>query len=393
MAVIMTSVFIAGVSSTPVRRHTETTVDQLGSQVIKQLIEETSIDPRDIGAIYVGNMLSGMLSQQQMLAPLIANESQLHCVEAITAESACGSGAAAVRLGHMAIASGTYEAVIVCGAEQMSHCKNAEVTQALASASHWKTEGSQGESFLSLNALLMQSYMNRFHVNATEFSHFSINAHANACSNPNAMLQKPIDQQKYTRSKYIVKPVRLYDAPPICDGAAALLLCNERIAQSLINTAHPVVKIIASTSAVDHLSLNKRDSLSELTAARHSTTAAYRQADVTPEDIDVFELHDAYSIIAALSLEAAGFADKGCGTQLGKDGEIGLDGKIPISTFGGLKARGHPVGATGIYQIAECFSQLTGTAGKNQVQNAHIAMAQNFGGAGSSVFTHILTSL
>ena len=388
----MEDVYIIGVGQLPVSKYPDSSPAKLGSEAVLNAINDADIDPDDIGALYVGNMMSGILSNQQLVSTLIANQAGLTGCEVMTCEGACASGAAAMRLGYMSIASRSHPAVVVCGTEQMTHRTHEEVTDTLKTGSHWPTEGSKGKTFISLNAELMRNYMNTYGIAHDAFANFAVSSHANGYRNPNAMLRKQIDKEKYQSGRELVAPITLFDAPPISDGAAALVLCNREIATSARAAGRPVVKVLASTAATDNLALSERDSLLELRASRRSGMKAYEQAGVKPADIDCIELHDAYTIMNALSLEALGFAEKGHGTDLAVNGDIMLDGSIPVCTFGGLKSRGHPVGATGCYQLVECFLQLTDRAGANQVTNAQLAMAQSFGGAASAVYTHILES-
>ena len=309
-------------------------------------------------------MLSGMLSHQQHLGALVADAAGLRGVEAATAEAACGSGAAAMRWGYMAIASGIHDVVVVCGVEKMTHTDRYETTRALATASDWPAEGAHGHSFVSLNAVIMQEYIKRYWVNRSLFAAFAINAHANALTNPNALFHKAVTIEKYEESPTIQSPIRLYDASPICDGSAALVLASsDWLGKS--NGVQPRVRVAASAAATDSVGIADRRDLLALDGAALSSRRAYDMANMGPDDIDVFELHDAFTIMAVLSLEGAGFAETGKGLWLGADGEIGLDGKVPVSTFGGLKARGHPVGATGVYQLVETY--LAGdAAGRTQ---------------------------
>ena len=386
----MKDVYILSCGQIPVSKYPQEGLSSLGSLAITQALQNAQVSPEDVGALYAGNMMSGQLSHQQLVATLIANHSGLTGCEAITAEGACGSGGAAMRLGYQAIASDSHKCVVVCGVEHVTHAPREDITQALATASCWEKEGSQGETFLTLNARIMQQYMQKHGVGPEAFAPFSINAHNNAQKNPRAMLQKSIDTQTYLTSKIISEPIKLYDAPPICDGAAALVLVNKDMAMAAKKAGLTLVKVTGSAVASDHLSLENRRDVLTLEGAKQSFIKAYKQSQLTPADIDLFEPHDAYTIMTVLSLEAAGFSDYGCGYRLSEPSMIGLDGEMPITTFGGLKARGHPVGATGVYQLAECFEQLTEQAGDNQVKNARIAMAQNLGGAGSVAFTHIL---
>lgn len=386
----MKDVYILSSGQIPVAKYPESTLGSLGSQAVLQALEGAELDPQEVGALYAGNMMSGQLSHQQLVATLIANHSGMTGCEAITAEGACGSGGAAMRLGFQAIASGSHESVVVCGIEHVTHAPREDITQALATASCWTQEGGQGETFLTLNARVMQAYMEKYKVGPEVFAPFAINAHNNGSLNSRAMLRKKLDLQTYLDSKLIAPPIKLFDAPPICDGAAALVLVSEDIAIAAKKEGKSVIKVSASAVACDHLLLSDRPDLLSLEGAKKSSLMAYRQSGYNPGNIDVFEPHDAYTIMTVLSLEAAGFADTGCGYLMGEEGAIGLEGNLPITTFGGLKSRGHPVGATGVYQIAECFEQLTDSAGDNQVKNARVAMTQNMGGAGSVVFTHIL---
>lgn len=388
---MMNDVFLIGAGMTPVGKHADRSLGKIGAAAVYGALQQAEIDRAEIGALYVGNMLSALLCQQQLAAVVVANEIGLQGAEAFTAEGACGSGAAAFRLGYMAIASRTQPIVIVCGLEKMAHCSREQSTTALATAPHRESEGSKGLSFLDINARLMSNYMTRHDVCHSRFAGFSINAHKNAYTNPNAMLKRRIDEQDYLNSKEICKPLKLLDVPPICDGAAAVVLGDRSMARKSRRAGIPVSRVIASAAASDELALSARKGCS-LLAAKRSCDEAYRLAGVAPKIISLFEPHDAYTVLTAMSLESAGFAPHGEGAYYAEPEYIGLQGELPICTFGGLKARGHPVGATGIYQIAECHDQLAGLAGKNQVKDAEIAMAQNFGGAASVAFTHILAA-
>jgi acetyl-CoA C-acetyltransferase len=228
----------------------------------------------------------------------------------------------------------------------------------------------------------------------TDFAQFSINAHTNAIENPNARLHETITEKDYLNARMIADPINLLDASPIGDGAAALLIAAvDELGKKVphpIEVNRKVIRFIGSAAATDTLAVHSRRDPLRLSAAEKSARLAYSQAKLSPEEIDFFELHDAFSIMSALSLEACGFADQGQAPKLALECDIALKGKIPISTMGGLKARGHPVGATGIYQIVEVVQQLRGEAGFTQVDGAKIGMAQNIGGSGATVITHIL---
>jgi len=290
----------------------------------------------------------------------------------------------------MSVAGGFHDVALVCGSERMTHANLEDTTAALATAADWELEGYKGESFISLNARLMKRYMEAYGVTAKDFGHFAISAHDNGLNNPMGFLHKKIDMQTYLNSRMLVDPVKLLDAPPVCDGAAAVILATEEIARAAQRNGLPMIKVAGSAIGTDSLALDARRAILELEGAAISTRRVLEQAGVKNEDIDIFELHDAYTIITALSLEAAGFAEKGKGVHFGKNGEITPTGDLPISTMGGLKSRGHPVGATGVYQLVETYLQLTGTAGKNQVPDPEFALVQNIGGTGATVVSHIL---
>lgn len=383
----MRDVSIIGIGQTEVGEHWGKSLRHLAGDAVLAAMRDAGIERAD--ALYVGNMLSGELNGQEHLGALIADFVGLRGVEAVKIEAACGSGAAAVRMGYLAVASGLLDVVIVVGVEKMTDQKGAVTTAGLAMAADAEYEVVNGISFVSLNALLMQRYMHEYGVQHEDFAGFPINAHKNAATNPYAMFRKPISLEAFKRARMVAAPINLMDSSPVADGAAAVVLAPSDVARRF----QPVsVRIIGSANATDSLAVHDRRDPLFLSAAALSAQRAYRQAGIGPNDVDFFELHDAFSITAALSLEAAGFAERGRGVYLAKDGEIALDGRIPICTFGGLKARGHPVGATGVYQIVEAVLQLRHLAGPNQVKNARIGMTQNIGGSGATVITHILAA-
>lgn len=374
-------VAILGVGQTPVREHWESSLRDLAVDAARAAMEDAGVGRVD--AIYVGNMTSGELSQQRHLGALVADFLGQWGTEAVKLEAACGSAASAMRMGLLAVASGEMDAVLVVGVEKLTESLGKQTTSALATAADADYEVVQGVSFVGLNALVMQRYMHEFGYTRHDFAPFAINAHANGAKNPNALFREPINQKVFDSGRIVADPISLFDASPIGDGAAALLLVP-------VSKAPRAVRVIGSAAAIDTLAIHDREDLLRLKAAAQSADRAYRQAGVGPEDIDLFELHDAFSIMAVLSLEASGFAARGQGVRLGQDGDILPTGRVPIATMGGLKARGHPVGATGLYQLAEATLQLRGQAGDAQIDGARIAMTQNIGGSGATVVTHIL---
>ena len=384
----MRDVSIIGIGQTPVGEHWEKSLKELAGEAIQAAIKDAQVERVDV--LYVGNMCSGTLNGQEHLGALISDWVGLRGVEAFKIEAACGSGAAALRLGYVAVAGELADFAVVAGVEKMTDRPGEQVTAALAMASDGDFEAQNGLSFVALNALLMRRYMHEFGVAHRDFAPFAINAHKNAIGNPCALFPHAVTAEDFCTAKMIADPVNLLDSSPVCDGAAAVVLCPTEIARQF--NARPV-RIRASSAATDTIALHDRRDLLGLEGAALSASKAYGQAKVTPKDIDLFELHDAFTIMSVLSLEACGFAERGRGVRLGTQGDIAIGGQIPITTMGGLKARGHPVGATGIYQVIEVALQLREQAGANQVRNARLGMAQNIGGSGATVVTTILEAV
>ena len=381
----MRKVAILGIGQTKIGEHWEKSLREIGGDAAFAAMQDAGIEKVD--SLFVGNMLSPVVSGQNQLGTFFADWIGLWKQEAVKIEAACGSGAAAFRAALMAVSSGDVESALVVGVEKMSDKAGRDVTASLATAADADYEVDQGISFVGINALVMRRYMHEFGWKHEDFASFSINSHANAMHNPYARLHEKITLEKFEKSSMVATPINLLDASPTGDGAAAMVIVPaEKVARQ------PRVIVSASAAATDTIAVHSRKDPMFLQAAYLSSKRAYEMAGVTPADIDVFELHDAFSIMAALSLEASGFAEKGQGVRLALDNEISIQGRVPVCTRGGLKARGHPVGATGVYQLVEVVQQLRGECGKTQVDDVKIGMAQNIGGSGATILTHILTN-
>ena len=381
----MREIAIIGIGQTAVSEHWDKSLRELAGEAILAALFDAHRETVD--ALFVSNMMGISLNHQASLGAHIADWVGLRGIEAYRVEAACGSGASALRAGMIAVASGELDSVLVAGVEKMTDVPPSTLVSELATAADADWEGAQGVSFVAINALIMQRYMHVHGWQRRDFAPFSINAHANALHNPNARLHMEVTHKSYEKSRIIAEPISVLDAASNGDGAAAVLLVP---ADTLHSNGRPKIVIAGSGAATDTISVHDRKDPLWLNAGYLSAQRAYHQAGVLPADIDLFELHDAFSIMAALSLEAAGFAEYGQGPRLGLEGEITLTGRVPITTRGGLKARGHPVGATGIYQIVEVVEQLRGEAGGSQVEGARLGMAQNIGGSGATIVTHIL---
>ena len=381
----MRDVSIIGIGQVPIGDRWDKPIYFLAVDAMLAALEDARVERID--TVHIGNMLSSTLSGQDLLSGLLTDEVGLRGVEAVKVEAACSSGGAAFREAYLAVASGQSTFALVCGVEKMTDHPGEEITSGLVSASDADWESAVGDTFVAINAQLMQRYMYEYNVPHSDFAPFPINAHRNAMNNPYAMMHYELTQEMFNKARMIADPINLLDCSPVCDGSAAIVMCPSEIAAQF--SPFPI-KVRASAIATDSLALHDRHNLLSLEAVGLSARKAFEQAQVKREDIDLFEVHDAFSITAVVSLEACGFAEPGKGTRLGLDGDIFLGGKLPICTMGGLKARGHPVGATGMYQLVEATLQLRGLAGKNQVKDAALAMTQNIGGSGSNVVTHIL---
>ena len=379
----MRKVAILGIGQTKIGEHWEKSLREIGGDAAFAAMQDAGIEKVD--SLFVGNMIAPIVSGQNQLGTFFSDWIGLWKQEAVKIEAACGSGAAAFRAALMAVASGDVESALVLGVEKMTDKAGRDVTAALATAADADYEVDQGISFVGINALVMRRYMHEFGWKHEDFAPFSINSHANAMHNPYARLHEKISVEKFEKSSMISTPINLLDASPIGDGAAAIVIVPaEKVARK------PRIVVSASAAATDTIAVHSRKDPMFLQAAYQSSRRAYEMAGITPADIDVFELHDAFSIMAALSLEASGFAERGQGVRLALDNEISIQGRLPVCTRGGLKARGHPVGATGVYQLVEVVQQLRGECGKTQVDGVKIGMAQNIGGSGATILTHIL---
>jgi acetyl-CoA C-acetyltransferase len=385
----MRPVAILGIGQTVIDEHWDLSLRELAGEAALAAIHDSGVEHPE--GLFVGNMLSPLIGGQNQLGAFIADWVGMWRAEAVKIEAACGSGAAAFRAGLVSVASGEMESALVVGVEKMTDKAGHDVTAALATAADADYEVEEGVSFVGLNALVMRRYMHEFGWKHADFAPFSINAHANAIHNPHARLHEIITLEQFEKSSMIATPINLLDASPVGDGAAAAVIVPAEKVASL--PGRPRILVAGSASATDTIAVHSRKDPLFLSAAYASAKRAFEMAGVGANDIDVFELHDAFSIMSALSLEACGFAERGQGPRLGLDDEILVTGRIPICTRGGLKARGHPVGATGMYQIVEVVQQLRGECGPTQVEGAKIGMAQNIGGSGATILTHILRTL
>ncbi|MDK1029207.1 MAG: thiolase domain-containing protein [Anaerolineae bacterium] len=385
----MSDVVIVGFGQTTVGEHWDTDLRKLSYQAIDAAIKDAGgLRPQ---ALYVGNMLAATLSKQAHLGPLLADYAGLTGIEAVTIEAAGASSAAALRAGYLAVKSGQLDTVLILGIEKFSDKIGSGFDEALATTSDSDYEAVQGLTPVAQAALLMKRYMHENEVPADGFAGFALTAHANGAGNKNAMFQKAIKPELYAKGGMVSEPINIFDVAPHADGAAALVLARRELLPS--NGPNPLIKIAGSASASDTLALHDRKDMLFFEAAHQSAGKAINQAEISLDQINLFEYHDVFSIYAALSLESVGFATRGQGWKLAADGGIARDGKIPCATMGGLKARGFPGGASGAYQAIEAAQQLRGGAEANQIEDPEYALIQSLGGPASTAVTHVLQRL
>jgi acetyl-CoA C-acetyltransferase len=382
----MTDIVIAGIGQTEVGERWDISLRELAFDAIQAAVKDAGgLRPQ---ALFVGNMLATNLSNQAHLGALVADYAGLTGIEAVTIEAAGASGGAALRQGYIAVKSGMVDVALVVGVEKFTDKLGTDVEEAIATTSDADFEAVMGMTTTAQAALLMKRYMHEHDVPSNGFAGFALVAHDNGTRNKYAMFQKAIKPETYAKAEMVSEPLNLFDIAPNADGAAALVLTRRDLIPS--NWAHPLVKVAGSASASDTLALHDRKDLLFFETAQLSAGKAMKQVGLSLDGIDFFEYHDAFSIYAALQLEAVGFAIKGGGWKLAAEGAIGLKGRIPCATMGGMKARGFPGGAAGVYQAVEAALQLRGQAGVNQVAGARFGLIQSLGGPASTAVSHIL---
>lgn len=383
----MNEVFITGTGQTAVGEHWEISLRHLAWKAIEPALQAAQLEKPD--AIFIGNMLAARISQQQNLGALLADFCGFRGTEAVTVEAAGASGGAAMRQALLALRSGEISTAMVVGVEKMTDKIGSDVTTAVAAGADSDWELAQGATAPAIAAMIMRRYMHEHGVQLEQFAGFAVNAHANARTNADAMFRNALDATRYVQAGMVASPVNMFDSAPDADGAAALVLAagTGELQPGLS------VRVAASSLATDALAVHDRRDVLTFGAATLSADLALQQAGLVPDQIDLAELYDRFSVYAALSLEACGFARRGEGWRLAANGAIGRTGRLPISTFGGLKARGNPGGATGVYQLVEVARQLAGTAEENQVSGAKWGLAQCLGSSGATAVTHILQGI
>jgi acetyl-CoA C-acetyltransferase len=353
-----------------------------------EAMHDAGVTSKDVDALYGGNMSSGLFVSQEHTAALIGDFAGLasHHIPATRVEDACASGGVALRQGYISVASGIHDIVIVGGVEKMTDVSGLLATDALASAGDREREAFLGVTFPGLYAMMARRHMHEYGTTKEQLGAVAVKNHRNGALNPKAQYQKELTVEQVLNATMVAEPLGLFDCSPISDGAASLILCPLERAKEF--TDNPV-KIIASSQASDTLSLHSRRDICTMDATVAAAKNAYRQANKKPKEIDLVEVHDCFTITEIVAIEDLGFVKKGEGGKASEEGLTALNGEISVNPSGGLKAKGHPVGATGVAQAVEIATQLRGKAGKRQVKDARIGMTHNVGGSGATAVIHI----
>jgi acetyl-CoA C-acetyltransferase len=386
--IFMKRVAVVGVGQTKFDEHWSKSLRDLSTEAGALAVHDSGMDSKDIQALFIGNMSAGRFISQEHLSSLAADQSGLLPIPATRCEAACASSALAFRQAYHSILSGQHDIVVAAGAEKMTDIRGETAAAALMGAADQEWESAIGLTFVGLYAMLTRAHMNQFGTTREQLALVSVNNHKNGALNERAQFPYEITVDQVLKSQMIADPLRLLDCSPITDGASAVILASEEAAKKFKNP----IWIEGSGQASDTLALHDRQSLTEMIATKAAAKMAYEQSGLKPENIDIAEVHDCFSINEILAIEDLGFCKKGEGGKFVEDGKIARDGERPVNTTGGLKSIGHPVGATGVRQIADLTRQLRGEYGKLQVSGAKTGLALNVGGSGATAVVHILRS-
>lgn len=383
----MREVAIIGVSQTKFGELWDTSFRDMITEAGLKAIGDAGIEGADLEAMFVGNMSAGLFVEQEHIASLIADQAGLNPIPCTRVEAACASGGLALRNGIMAVASGFHDIVISAGVEKMTDV--VDPTPIISTAADQEWEVQQGANFPSLYAMMARRHMYQYGTTREQLAMFSVINHKNGALNPLAQFPMEITVDQVLKSSMVADPLTLLDCSPITDGAAAVLLCPAEDARKY--TDNPIY-VKASAQASGTIALQHRRDITTIDSTVHAARKAYKLADLKPKDIDVVEVHDCFSINGLLAIEDLGFVEKGEAGPAVESGMTQRDGQIPVNPSGGLKSRGHPLGATGIAQAAEIVWQLRGEAGKRQISDVEIGMTHNIGGTGGTAAVHIFSN-
>jgi acetyl-CoA C-acetyltransferase len=377
-------VCVLGAGSTKYGKLNESIIE-IALNASKDAIESAGITPKDIQAGYISNVF-GVADKQVHMAPVIMSNLGIPHVPGLTIESACGSGSVMLREAYANIAAGFYDCVLALGVEKITHTGTTQSTTLFSYCSDFFYEGGNGASFPGLFASIARVYMTTHKANEEDLAYVAVKNHENGILNPKAHVRKKITVDDVMKSPVVASPLKLYDCCPFSDGASAVILCNEEFAKK---SRKPYVEVIGSGRGASPAAVQAREDITTIPSTISAAKQAYKMAGITPKDIDFAEVHDCFTIAEIIDIEDLGFFPKGTAAHAVTEGATRRNGEIPINPSGGLKSKGHPIGATGVGQVVEVFEQFTGKAGERTVKNAETALTHNFGATGASAAVHI----
>ena len=384
----MEKVCVLGAGSTKYGK-LEDSISDITLQASVGAIESAGIESKDIKAGYISNVF-GVADKQVHLGPVVMSNLGISDRPSLSIESACGSGSVSFREAYANVAAGFYDVVLVTGVEKVTHTGTEWTTTYFSYCSDFFYEGQAGASFPGLFASMARAYIHEFKATEEDFAQVAVKNHDNGLLNPKAHLRKKITVDDVMSSAVVASPLKLYDCCPFSDGASAVILCNEKFAK---DHGGDRIEVLGSGRGGSPAALQGREHLTTIPSTRIAAQAAFKMAGITPKDVDFAEVHDCFTIAEVVDTEDLGFFEKGKGIQAIREGKTKLNGDISINPSGGLKSKGHPIGATGVGQVVEVFDQLTGKAGERTVKNAKIGLTQNFGATGASCAVHIFQSV
>ena len=382
----MRDVSIAGVGSTSFGKLPDRGIVELATDACREALADSGIPRERVQALYLGNFIGERLADQGALAPIVARRLGLDGIPATKVEAACASGGIALRHGYLTVTAGIHDVVLVAGVEKMSNIPTGDVTAALATAGDEGLEMRTGLTFPGAFAMVMQAHMARYGTSREQIAAVSVKNHDNGAANPKAQFRKPTTIEEVVNSRFVAEPLRLFDCPPISDGAAAAVVCTSDIARQFTTRS---VRILASGQGSGPVALSGMDDLTSFPATVRAASEAFGQAEIGPGDVDVAEVHDCFTIAELVATEDLGLVPRGDAGRAVEAGETAVDGRSPVNPSGGLIAKGHPVGASGVGQVYDLALQLRGEAA-NQVARARIGLAHSMGGCGAAATVHIL---
>ncbi len=364
-------------------------ISDITIQASIEAIDSAGIEPKEIKAGYISNVF-GVADKQVHLGPVVMSNLGISERPSLSIESACGSGSVSFREAFANVAAGFYDVVLVTGVEKVTHTGTEWTTTYFSYCSDFFYEGQAGASFPGLFASMARAYLTEFKATEEDLAMVAVKNHENGFLNPKAHLRKKITVDDVMNSAVVASPLKLYDCCPFSDGASSVILCNEKFAK---DHTKDYIRVIGSGRGGSPAALQGREHLTTIPSTKIAAEAAYKMAGITPKDIDFAEVHDCFTIAEIVDTEDLGFFEKGRGVEGVREGQTARNGGIPINPSGGLKSKGHPIGATGVGQIVEVFDQFTGKAGERTIKDAKIGLTQNFGATGASCAVHIFQSV